>query len=104
MTDNESFRRRVYEIVSEIPRGFVLTYGLLALMAGRPRNARMAGKFMSLAPRDARAHRVVNHAGRTVPGWEGQRALLERDGVTFRENGCVDLKKHLWKPDINPAE
>jgi len=22
---------------------------------------------------------------------------LEREGVTFRRNGCVDLSKHLWE-------
>jgi methylated-DNA-protein-cysteine methyltransferase-like protein len=94
---NDGFRKTVYEIVADIPPGLVLTYGLLALLSGRPANARAVGKFMSQAPRDCRSHRVVNHAGRTVPGWAEQRALLEADGVTFKKNGCVDLKKYLWR-------
>ena len=41
-------------------------------------------------------HRVVNHAGRTAPGWPEQRALLEDEGVTFKPDGHVDLKRHRW--------
>jgi methylated-DNA-protein-cysteine methyltransferase-like protein len=42
-------------------------------------------------------HRVVNHMGRTAPGWAEQRALLEGEGVTFKAGGYVDLKKHRWE-------
>ena len=31
-----------------------------------------------------------------APGWHEQRGLLEAEGVGFRENGCVDMKKHRW--------
>ena len=41
-------------------------------------------------------HRVVNHAGRTAPGFRTQKELLLAEGVGFRDNGCVDLKKYLW--------
>ena len=97
--ESEGFKQRVYEIVSHIPEGRVLSYGGLALLAGRPGNARLVGKIMSEAPRDARSHRVVNAAGRTVPGWEKQRELLEREGVVFKANGCVDMGKCLWRSE-----
>jgi len=97
MAEATDFAKAVYAIVADIPRGFVLTYGLLAALAGRPRNARLVGRIMSQAPRDTRSHRVVNSAGRTVPGWLAQRGLLEAEGIVFKENGCVDLRKHLWK-------
>ena len=96
-TQTEELKPLVYALVGDIPRGFVLTYGHLALLAGVPGNARQIGRIMSQAPRDTRSHRVVNHAGRTVPGWTEQRALLEADGVVFKANGCVDLKAHLWR-------
>jgi len=96
---NENFRQSVYEIVGHIPEGRVLSYGALALLAGRPGNARQVGRIMSEAPRDARSHRVVNAAGRTVPGWGGQRELLEREGVVFKANGCVDMRKCLWRSE-----
>jgi methylated-DNA-protein-cysteine methyltransferase-like protein len=94
------FRKTVYEIVARIPPGFVLTYGALALLAGRPQSARVVGRFMSQAPRDLSSHRIVNHAGRTVPGWAEQRGYLESEGVAFKPNGCVDMKKHLWRAGI----
>ena len=42
-------------------------------------------------------HRVVNSQGRLVPGWTEQRALLENEGVRFRANGFVDMKKSQWE-------
>jgi len=90
---------KVYAAVAGIPAGYVLSYGALAGMAGAPRNPRLVGQLMSRAPRELPSHRVVNHAGRTVPGWIEQRALLEAEGVIFKENGCVDLRYSLWRPD-----
>jgi methylated-DNA-protein-cysteine methyltransferase-like protein len=31
-----------------------------------------------------------------APGWDSQRELLLAEGVTFKENGCVDMAKHAW--------
>ena len=45
-------------------------------------------------------HRVVNKEGRTAPGWSGQRALLEKEGVSFKPNGHVDMQHHLWEPEV----
>ena len=89
---------RVYAAVRLIPRGSVATYGQIAALVGREKNARLVGKVMSMADYYGRypCHRVVNAQGRLVPGWADQRRLLEEVGVGFRENGCVDLKKHLW--------
>lgn len=96
---NERLIRTVLEIADSIPKGYVATYGQIAEMAGRPRNARLIGRIMSMADRygDHPCHRVVNHAGRTVPGWKEQRALLEAEGVTFLPGGNVDMKKHRLK-------
>jgi len=93
--------RLVYEIlcvVSEIPEGCVASYGQIARLIGRSHNARLVGRVLSQAERygDYPCHRVVNHAGRTAPGFTSQRFLLEQEGVTFRENGCVDMKRHQW--------
>jgi len=34
-----------------------------------------------------------------VPGWDEQRRLLDAEGVSFRKNGCVDLRLHRWRDD-----
>ena len=93
---NEKLMREVYAIADSIPPGKVMSYGQIAAVLGRPKNSRLIGKIMSLADRygDHPCHRVVNSAGRTVPGWPEQRELLEAEGVTFRKNGNVDMAKH----------
>ena len=50
------------------------------------------------APRELNlpCHRVVNSQGRLAPNWTEQRELLEKEGIAFKKNGCVDLKKHIW--------
>ena len=89
----------ILSVVSEIPEGRVATYGQIAAAIGREKNARLVGKVLSQSDGygDYPCHRVVNASGRTAPGWSQQRNLLELEGVRFKENGCVDLKCHLWK-------
>lgn len=91
----------VYEILSvveEIPEGSVATYGQIAKLIGRDKNSRLVGKVLSMAEfyGDYPCHRVVNHAGRLVPGWTRQKTLLEAEGITFKKNQHVNLKKHKW--------
>ena len=93
----------VYEILSvveEIPEGKVASYGQIAKLIGRDKNARLVGKILSRAEYygDYPCHRVVNHMGRLAPHFTAQRGLLEEEGVAFRENGCVDMKKCQWNP------
>lgn len=92
----------IYEILSavdEIPYGRVASYGQIARLIGRDRNSRLVGKVLSLSQfyGDYPCHRVVNHAGRTAPGWHEQRQLLEDEGVEFKDNGCVDMKRFQWE-------
>lgn len=92
----------VYEILSaveEIPAGKVASYGQIARLIGRERNARLVGRVLAMAEHygDYPCHRVVNHAGRTAPGFAKQETLLREEGVTFLPNGCVDMKKHQWE-------
>ena len=88
----------VLSVVEEIPEGRVATYGQIARMIGRDRNARLVGKILSMAEYYGSypCHRVVNHTGRTAPGFYDQRQRLETEGVGFRTNGCVDLAKYQW--------
>ena len=91
----------IYEILSvveEIPEGCVATYGQIARLTGRNRNARLVGRILSMSAYYGQypCHRVVNHAGRTAPGFFSQRQRLEAEGVEFKSNGCVDLEKYRW--------
>jgi len=97
-----AFQTDVLNIVSQIPRGRVTTYGHIAALAGWPSHARMVGRTLRYAPDAASlpCHRVVNKEGRTAPGWGQQRPLLEAEGVTFRSNGHVDMQRCLWEPGL----
>lgn len=96
---DEALVYQILSLVEEIPEGSVASYGQIARLIGREENARLVGKVLSRAEfyGDFPCHRVVNHAGRTAPGWPQQRLLLEAEGVEFLPNGCVNLKKHLWE-------
>ena len=96
-----SFRKEVYEVVSQIPVGKVSTYGGIALLLGVPQCSRMVGRALKEVPDELSipCHRVVNTAGRLVPGWVEQKQLLLAEEVSFKANGCVNLKEHLWHVD-----
>ena len=85
-------------VVEEIPEGRVATYGQIARLIGREKNARLVGKVLGMAEEygEYPCHRVVNHAGRLVPGWPEQRALLEAERVVMKDDRHVDLKKCRW--------
>ncbi len=94
-------RDLIYEVLSavaEIPEGRVATYGQIARLIGRERSARLVGRVLSRAELygDFPCHRVVDHSGRTAPGFSEQRALLEAEGVAFRPDGHVDMRSCRW--------
>ena len=95
----DEFIFQVLEIVTEIPKGKVASYKQIAILIGRPQNARLVGKILSHASMygDYPCHRVVNSMGRLVPHWHEQKDLLLQEGILFKENGCVDMKKCQWQ-------
>ena len=97
-TLNTDLIYEVLSVVEEIPEGRVATYGQIARLTGRDRNARLVGKILSMSEYYGKypCHRVVNHAGRTAPGFLAQKRLLQEEGVEFRANGCVDLERYQW--------
>lgn len=97
---DESLIYEVLSVVEEIPEGKVATYGQIAELIGREKNARLVGKILSMSQYYGQypCHRVVNHAGRTVPGWPEQAELLVEEEVGFKENGCVELSEFRWIP------
>ena len=92
----------VYEILSaveEIPEGKVASYGQIARLIGRDKNARLVGNILSRAEEYGGypCHRVVNHSGRIAPNFPEQKNRLLAEGVAFKNDTCVDLEKHRWE-------
>jgi len=99
--DRSSFFARVYELVRQIPRGRVTSYGAIARALGVPRGARTVGWALSACPGDVPWHRVVNAQGRIswrpTGGYVRQRTLLRREGVRFSRVGRIDFEQFGWK-------
>ncbi len=105
-----SFYRRVKNTIKKIPKGKVATYGQLAALAGNHRAARqVAWVLHSSSGKDNLPwHRVINGRGslslKPGYGYELQRELLEKEGITLNEQDRIDLKRYLWRPRFdNPG-
>lgn len=100
MIDKIEFMNSVRDIVCAIPRGMVLTYGDVAVLAGEPTQSRLVGRILGAIGFESEVpcHRVVNFQGRTAPHWHSQVALLQSEGVKFLPSGKVDMHLHHWHP------
>lgn len=75
-------RQRVVAVVRALGEGEVSTYGDIAEMASLPRQARFVGHVLASYDDELPWWRVVNAAGRLVPGLEAEQAsLLQAEGV-----------------------
>lgn len=95
---DEDLIYEVLSVVDEIPEDKVATYGQIARLIGREKNARLVGRVLSMAEFYGRypCHRVVNHAGRLAPGWKEQKGLLEAEDIPMKNAMYVNLKMCLW--------
>jgi methylated-DNA-protein-cysteine methyltransferase-like protein len=88
----------IWAAVRAIPPGRVASYGQVAAAADLPGRARMVGKALAGLPPDSRVpwQRVVNARGEiSLPGRSGelQRRLLRAEGISFRPNGRIDMRR-----------
>ena len=73
---------RILAVIRSLREGEVVTYGDIAEDAGFPTMARLVGRLLAVVDDDLPWWRVVNSAGRLVPGHEvDQIGLLKREGV-----------------------
>lgn len=100
----EDYYKRVYEVVSRIPKGKVTTYGLIARYLGIASGARMVGYALNkVGETKIPAHRVVNRngelTGREYFPDDTMRERLKQEGVTFIDSYQIDIEEHLWDPN-----
>ena len=105
MEQARRFGDDVLNIVSQIPRGKVTTYGDIARTLCAPRSSRAVGYALHVNPKPVEypCHRVVNRFGRLAPafafgGEQVQRSLLESEGVEVSDDFCVDLSIYGFHP------
>lgn len=100
---DDDFRDRVYELVSRIPSGRVMTYGQVASLCGAAWAAWEVGQIAHTGPAGLPWQRVVNKQGGLAAGWpNGGRAahaeILRGEGVEVSEDYKIDIGKLLWNP------
>lgn len=104
------FKAAVYKIIQSIPKGKVVSYGQVAVMAGVPRAARQVGWLLMTSGEEDNLPwwRVINNAGRIsiknpeCPQ-EVQRGLLIKDGVEVTtdkntQTYKIDMEKYRYLP------
>lgn len=106
--DPEAYYKQVWNLVRQIPRGKVATYGQIAQILPPPDTVdpeayaafspRWVGSAMAVCPEDVPWQRIINAQGKISqrPGAEKQRRLLEQESIVFVK-GRVDLKQYQWK-------
>lgn len=106
-SSQQAYYEQVWNLVRDVPRGKVVTYGWIAKSLPEPASpeldeqsfsvARLVGSAMAASPADVPWHRVINAQGR-VSSWADagkQIRLLEAEGVCFVQ-GRADLNEHQW--------
>ena len=98
--------QQIYDLVRQIPKGRVATYGQIAELAGLAGHARQVGYALYRIDPDSDIpwHRVVNAQGKIsrspqrLGSDDIQQVLLEQEQVCFDDSGRLDLKQHRWQP------
>jgi O-6-methylguanine DNA methyltransferase len=91
-------QQRVYQIVSNIPKGKVMTYGQVAKLVGI-KSPRLVGRYLHInpSPENIPCHRVVNSKGFVARNYafggnEVQKRRLIEEGVGFVGMRVVENK------------
>ncbi|MFM1857986.1 MAG: hypothetical protein RLZ05_1046 [Bacteroidota bacterium] len=100
------FFQQVWEIVRQIPKGRVTSYGAIATVLGLKSGARMVGWAMNSSHGQkpvVPAHRVVNRNGQlsgknhfATPTL--MQELLEKEGIRIQNDTIINFSQHFWDP------
>jgi methylated-DNA-protein-cysteine methyltransferase-like protein len=103
-----TFFADVYEVVRQIPKGRVASYGAIAAYLGTKLSARMVGWAMNAAhtvkPK-VPAHRVVNRNGMLTGKHHFatptlMEELLKKEGIVVSNETVEQFDKKFWDPSI----
>ena len=105
---NYNFFENVWDVVRQIPKGRVTTYGAIAAYLGAKSSARMVGWAMNssfVVKPKVPAQRVINRNGMlsgkahfSTPTLMEE--LLEKDGVKVENDTVLGFEKIFWDPAV----
>ncbi len=101
-----NFFENVFDVVLQIPKGRVTSYGAIAQYLGTKMSARMVGWAMNASHQSSKkipAHRVVNRNGMLTGKHHFatptlMEELLKKEGIAVKDDTVVDFKKIFWNP------
>jgi methylated-DNA-protein-cysteine methyltransferase related protein len=103
--NEKAYRERVYNLVKQIPRGKVMTYGQIAIVLGEGYTPRTVGYVMHAAETEnVPWQRVLNSQGKCSTGRltipiNLQQTMLEQEGIVFNAGGKCKLSEYQWFPE-----
>ena len=87
------FKNKVYEIVRKIPKGRVMSYKIIARLAGHPRAWRVVGNILNKNKNPKiPCHRVIRADGKIGGYKDGTKkkiALLKKEGVKIKNKKVI---------------
>lgn len=96
-------KEKVYNYLTNIPKGKVVTYGQIALYLGNIRLSRVVGNILHANPDGDKfpCYKVVNREGKLTPnyvfgGIDEQKRRLLKDGIEVIDYR-VNLEKYGWR-------
>ena len=103
-----SFFADVYDVVRQIPKGRVTSYGAIAKYLGTRSSARMVGWAMNAAHNvtpKVPAHRVVNRNGMLSGKMHFaspilMEEMLKKEKVLVKNDIITDFEKLFWDPAV----
>ncbi|QHS55137.1 MGMT family protein [Mucilaginibacter sp. 14171R-50] len=105
-----NFFDNVYDVVRQIPRGRVTSYGAIAAYLGSKQSSRIVGYAMmacGTASPPVPAHRVLNKQGLLTGkfhfGGNTMEQMLQSEGVEVVDNQVQNFKALFWDPAIELA-
>lgn len=97
-----NFKQQVHELVRQIPKGRLMTYGQIAALCGSPYAARVVGGVAHWGDPDLPWQRVVKKNGSLAEGYpggqEGHRQVLEHEGIKVSSDFKVNVEELIWWP------
>jgi methylated-DNA-protein-cysteine methyltransferase-like protein len=101
-----SFFDQVYQLVQQVPKGRVTTYGAIAKALGSGLSARMVGWAMNGSHSGVNpvpAHRVVNRNGQLTGkihfgSATEMQELLENEGIAVENDTVINFRELFWDP------
>ncbi|ARN72863.1 MGMT family protein [Oceanicoccus sagamiensis] len=99
---SQSNQQRIWQVVSQIPKGKIASYGQVAAQAGIPQAARLVGNVLRKLPEGSKLpwHRVVNSQRKISfpigsPAYQEQRQRLLAEGVVFNKE-TIAINHLAW--------